>query len=310
MPKSSGLLLGVLRRHQAALLKRPGVVGVGLGLMVKNGKRTRDVGLRVLVRSPDVALPEEMEGVPIQAVVVGNVRANGTARVRPLEGGLSFSQAGVGSYGTMGAVVADAAGSAMALTSFHVLAPACALSTSANVYQPATFDGGSEVVGSVARWYFHPGSAGATGIDAAVARIPAEVPINFTIEDYGAITGLASAALGETISKVGRTTNQTFGVVTNLSTTIALAFDFGNKTFFNQVEVTVTSPSTEIAASGDSGAVWVNSSGKVVAVHMAANSAGTIAYANPIHAVRDRLSFTFQSPATAESSRTFRVRAD
>lgn len=315
MPKPPDLIdkIKVKRRHEAALLAKPGVLGVSVGLLTKGGKRSKDVGIRVLVPSTAEApadLPDKIEGLSIELVPVGKPLANSQNTLRPLKGGASFSGETVSQYGTMGAVVADTAGSALALTSFHVLAPACALSTSAKVVQPANFDGGQQVVGSAARWYFHPGSAGATGIDAAVARIPPEVPVSFNIENYGAILGQASAALGELVTKVGRTTDRTYGIVTDLSTTIAVTFDFGSKTFFDQISVTVTAPSSVVAASGDSGAIWLNGSGQAVGLHMATNGAGTIAYANPFHSVANRLAFTVQSPVTADPSRIYRVRAD
>ena len=317
MPKSPDLLnkLRIKRKHEASLLQKPGVVGVSLGLKHENGKRTKDHAIRVLVRSsaeipPD--LPNRIEGLPVEPVVVGSIRPTGTGRFRPLLGGASIGQEGSDFYGTMGMVVTDAQGSAMALTNFHVLSGnVCALSTSARVTQPAPGDGGQEVIASVARWKLDGGSSGIPGVDAAVANIPPSIPVAFgKITEVGDIRGIASAALGELLTKNGRTSNTTYGVVTDISSTLTIAFEWGNIQFFDQVSVTVTAPSTIVATSGDSGAVWINPSGKAVGLHFASNAGHTIGFANPMHAVADRLSIGVRSPVTADSNRTYRVRAD
>lgn len=63
----------VKRRHEARLMKTPGVVGVGIG---RSGKRTV---IRVYVEkdSPKVrkAVPEALEDVPVEIVVSGPFKA-------------------------------------------------------------------------------------------------------------------------------------------------------------------------------------------------------------------------------------------
>jgi hypothetical protein len=298
------------RKHEASLLGHPGVVGVSVGLMRGgNGKRTKEAGIRVLVASTAAApaLPEKLEGVPVQVEVVGTVRADTLTRIRPLLGGTSLSKDGSTYFGTVGLVVADSQGSALALTNYHVIAGAvCAVSTSANVVQPAAFDGGTEIVGSVKGAFFSGGGAGISGVDAVVASVPPSIATAFgEIRELGSVTGYASAALGETVRKHGRTTETTYGVVTDISTTITVSFDFGSHQFFEQVSVTVTAPSSEVATSGDSGAVWINASGKAVGLHFASNGGHTIGYVNPMHAVVSRLGVNVVSPVTADPLRTF-----
>jgi hypothetical protein len=62
----------VKRRHEAELLGRPGVVGVGLGrhggrdcIMVLLSKRDAKV---------EAGLPRELEGYPVLVEIVGDVR--------------------------------------------------------------------------------------------------------------------------------------------------------------------------------------------------------------------------------------------
>jgi hypothetical protein len=71
----------VKRAHQEVLMSKANVVGVGVGLCHKEGKRTDRVGLIVMVRRkvPKAILavqdmiPEEIEGVPVDVREVGKV---------------------------------------------------------------------------------------------------------------------------------------------------------------------------------------------------------------------------------------------
>ncbi len=63
----------VKKRHEAHLMKTPGVVGVGIG---KSGKRTV-IRVYVAKDSPKVrkAVPESLEDVPVEIVVSGPFKA-------------------------------------------------------------------------------------------------------------------------------------------------------------------------------------------------------------------------------------------
>ena len=73
----------VKHTHQAALLAKANVVGVGVGLIHRNGQRTDQVGLIVMVDekiprarlAPEDVLPSEIEGVPVDVREVGRVKA-------------------------------------------------------------------------------------------------------------------------------------------------------------------------------------------------------------------------------------------
>jgi hypothetical protein len=70
--------------HEAELLAMPNVVGVGVGLQHKQGRRTDEIGLVVLVDhklpiallKPEERLPEEIDGVPVDVKEVGQMRAD------------------------------------------------------------------------------------------------------------------------------------------------------------------------------------------------------------------------------------------
>ena len=75
--------LEVKRRHESELLRRPNVVAVGVGFRSRGGQPTSEVCLVVSVThkipAADLkrgdALPATLEGVPIDVVETGTIRA-------------------------------------------------------------------------------------------------------------------------------------------------------------------------------------------------------------------------------------------
>ncbi len=73
----------IKRRREAELLRKPNVVAVGVGYCTRGGQRTDEVCIVVSVTrkvpasqlKPDEALPVSIEGVPIDVVETGVIRA-------------------------------------------------------------------------------------------------------------------------------------------------------------------------------------------------------------------------------------------
>lgn len=73
----------VKRAHEAALMARANVVGVGVGLVHRGGAATGDVGIVVMVSRKRPAsqlsaadlVPRELDGVPVDVQEVGEIRA-------------------------------------------------------------------------------------------------------------------------------------------------------------------------------------------------------------------------------------------
>jgi hypothetical protein len=73
----------VRERHEAELLSKANVVGVGTGLRRKGGEATEDVAVVVMVEkkvprdelAPEDVLPAQIEGVPVDVQEVGQLRA-------------------------------------------------------------------------------------------------------------------------------------------------------------------------------------------------------------------------------------------
>ncbi len=73
----------VKKGHEASLMSKANVVGVGVGFVQKGGIRTSTVGLVVMVKqklppvqlAPQDMIPSEIEGVPVDVQQVGEIRA-------------------------------------------------------------------------------------------------------------------------------------------------------------------------------------------------------------------------------------------
>ncbi|HQE93029.1 MAG TPA: hypothetical protein PLH19_09345 [Anaerolineae bacterium] len=75
----------VKERYEADLLKKPNVVGVGVGLRMQEGKPVGEPGLIVNVTRkipprflrPQDRIPKMLDGVPVWIEVIGEVEAQG-----------------------------------------------------------------------------------------------------------------------------------------------------------------------------------------------------------------------------------------
>lgn len=73
----------VKQAHEADLLAKANVVGVGVGLRSRGGARTDEVALVVMVTrklpraqlAPKDVIPDQIEGIPVDVQAVGEVRA-------------------------------------------------------------------------------------------------------------------------------------------------------------------------------------------------------------------------------------------
>jgi hypothetical protein len=76
-------ILEVKRRHEQELLRKPNVVAVGIGHLTRGGQQSPEVGIIVSVKNkvpasnlkPGDRLPASIEGVPVDVVETGEIRA-------------------------------------------------------------------------------------------------------------------------------------------------------------------------------------------------------------------------------------------
>jgi hypothetical protein len=75
--------LEVKRRYEQELRRKANVLAVGVGYRTKGGQQTREVAIVVSVKNkvplsdlkPDDRIPAEIEGVPVDVVETGVIRA-------------------------------------------------------------------------------------------------------------------------------------------------------------------------------------------------------------------------------------------
>lgn|GEM_PF-286726 len=219
-------------------------------------------------------------------------------RQRPLKTGVSIAHCNV-TAGTLGAFVKRSDdGKMYLLSNNHVLANEDAGSIGDAVLQQGPYDGGvntGDRVGALAQWIaFNPAN---NLVDAAIAELDdgADVVLR-DLCGLGTLNGLADQPLlpGTPVSKIGRTTGLTRGVVTAIEIDdVVVSYDCGNISFDRQIEIEGMGDNA-FSAGGDSGSLIVDDDMRAVGLlfaggdHGASNGKG-LTYANDIGAVLSAL---------------------
>jgi hypothetical protein len=142
------------------LLAMQNVVGVGIGYQIKGGESTGNYAIVVMVSrklplpalAPNTILPKNVDGVTIDVIEVGELRAlqARTDRWRPAPGGISISHYKI-TAGTFGAIVRDInSGERLILSNNHVIANSNDADPGDQILQPGPIDGGSPDVDTIA----------------------------------------------------------------------------------------------------------------------------------------------------------------
>ena len=222
-------------------------------------------------------------------------------RQRPLLIGASVGHFAI-TAGTTGAFV-NSAGAMAILSNNHVLANENRAAVGDAILQPGNFDGGSSTTDLVANLsHFIPLNTAVPNLfDAAVATLAAGVAPNLTtLTGKGVLTGLRAAPLepGETVFKVGRTTDLTQGKVTAIEVdSIVINYETGNMTFNRQVEIEGAATDAPFSAGGDSGSLIFDADGAACALLFAGGDTGGsngmgLTYANDLAGVLAALNVT------------------
>ncbi|MFZ2146926.1 MAG: hypothetical protein WAV28_06875, partial [Sedimentisphaerales bacterium] len=92
----------------------------------------------------------------------------------------------------------------------------------------------------------------------------------------------ATASVGLTVQKYGRTTSLTKGNITGTNVIVKVGYSSGTARFVNQI---IVESNTEFIGAGDSGSLLVTMDKNPVGLLFAGTSDGKLAVANPIGAV-------------------------
>ncbi len=334
-------LVDLLRSRAQRWPELPNVTSVGVGYRLRRGRRTRGLAIQVTVArkltpaqlraAPFEPLPATLTDGGISAdvdvverayrpsfVVVpdppgsmppappASVRLQRRRRLARIRPGASVGHVDA-SAGTIGAIVYDRrTGRPCVLSNAHVLA-GVTQAADLRVVQPGRFDDGdvaASALGTVLR--SHVGMAG----DCAVATIETRL-YDETILELGVVPRrLATAQLGDVVTKSGRTTGVTRGEVVRVG--VVFNHDYGGIVGVRQIGGFEVGPLPGGAATlcdeGDSGSLWMIEdpttgavSDVVVGLHFAQRDdpAGSIdhALACAIHSVVEKLDISFTSLA-------------
>jgi len=289
-------VMEIQNRHTDQLLTVANVVGTATTILPDG-----NYAVKILVKNEDAAakIPELTENVPVVVEVVGEVIAHDvyTGRYRPVPNGVSGgcyeyyreNQLGyVYDGGTIGCIV-EKGGTKYFLSCNHVFAHANREKIGTPIVQPGLIDVGGlqnpdDIVGYLSdfnqiKWRPLRNS---NVIDAAIAEIAPGV--DYTCDmicGYTPDTVPATAVLGMTVKKCGRTTGYTEGEVVGINVTIVVNYmPDGYARFDNQIQF------TKIASSGDSGSLVVTQDGNhPVGLEFAGSDVAS--FANPIQEILD-----------------------
>jgi hypothetical protein len=242
-------LLEILRQYEQELRAFRGVHYVDVGFRFKDGRPTDELAIRVHVHEkkpeseldPDQILPKHVGGLAVDVIQSSpglelNPRDR---RFDPLVGGVAVKNTRHAFFGTLGVVVFDqVSGAPMGLSNHHVLVGSGGRPGD-NIAQPAS-NNPQDVIGTLTRWNI--------GLDCAVCTLNTSRQISIGIVDYPAgLRAPGMPTIGMAVSKSGRTTQTTFGIVDGVSgAEFTIVPDPANPP-----------PNGEISMGGDSGSVWL-----------------------------------------------------
>jgi hypothetical protein len=291
-------VMDVLRRNEGRLKALQGAHYVDVGYRFVDGKATDELAIRVHVseKVPETALraaqvaPQEIEGIRVD-VIQSNPELQENprdARFDPVVAGTAVANTRFDSFGTLGLVVIDAESSQpMGLSNHHVFVGEEELGQEGDtIVQPATTNE-EDVIGTLARW--------SKDLDCAVCTLNESRVISNEIVDYpDGATAIEEPLIGTPVTKSGRTTGTTFGVIDGVSADeFTIVPDTGHP-----------APSGEISASGDSGSVWLRlADSAALGLHYAGEREpdpnAERAWAKRMARVAEELKFKLRTPSDA-----------
>jgi hypothetical protein len=320
--------IAALDRVRKQWLRKPGVTAVDVGFKISDNVLTDTLALRVHVAQKkditelaasevfnDQGNPQSIDGFPVDVIEatygpsqqapialedVAPQVVSRTARTRPIIGGISCGNPRV-TAGTLGAIVYSRdTCKAMILSNFHILAGALAASAGEPIHQPGRLDGGtsSDRVATLLRYRID------AQMDAAVATIDAGVTFDREVLELGTVSGVREPTLGINVTKSGRTTGVTQGVIDGVSLTVSINYgsDVGVVTLTNQVHIVPRPPwpavDYEVSMGGDSGSVWLEEgTNRAVGLHFGGETdpspASENALCTPISRVAGEFNISF-----------------
>ncbi|KQP12068.1 hypothetical protein ASF45_32195 [Pseudorhodoferax sp. Leaf265] len=249
------------------------------GYIYKGGQRTRRLGARfhVKLKRPieevpaSEVLPTSVDGLPCDVIQASyDLLSSPQAICNPVQLGVSVGNLQRGSTGTVGLIVRDmVSGKPVILSNWHVLCGNVQARAGDVLVQPGPHHIGNAAprpVAHLTRWL--PLS---TGYDAAIGILdPATNATNNLFGTAVAVKGAAPPRTGMSLIKFGALTRATHGVVDGVNGSYVLDYsgrgDAARQMDGVMIRRDARFPEAEISLEGDSGAIWVDSKNRAVAL--------------------------------------------
>jgi PKD repeat protein len=230
-------VIDIQERYTGALMARDGVEGTGIG-HDNNGQ----LAIKVYTATAGIpGIPQQLDGVPVQAVVTGKfiARLSTTDRwPRPVPIGISTGHPDI-TAGTIGCRVKDAGGNVYALSNNHVYANSNDALLGDSVLQPGSYDGGQDTdfyrIGTLYDYEPILFNGSDNTIDAAIADSTTSL-LGFETPSDGYLAPssvVVSASPGLPVQKYGRTTGWTSGTVDAINATVDICYECAGPFCFN-----------------------------------------------------------------------------
>ena len=320
------IALAAQERHQDALMRKPGIHGVGIS-QAEDGSAI--VTVLADTSASAAGIPDTVDGVPVNVVKTGrffalnvdcvgrglkncsSIEAEASAGTepphpsswhpRPVPIGISTGHPDV-TAGTIACRVS--AGCHMyALSNAHVFADTNAGDIGDEILQPGPIDGGThpaDVIGTLYDYVPIVMSTDADNlVDAAIIATNASL-VGTATRSNGYGTPRSQTVLPRynmSVTKYGRTTSQTVAPIKIVNTSVNVGYgSAGTARFIGQMVIESPDSSDPFSKAGDSGALIVASGGsndrKPVGLLFASTTDGVYTIANPINAVLDSFGVT------------------
>ncbi|NFL03799.1 hypothetical protein FDB08_11325 [Clostridium botulinum] len=281
------------------------VVGIGLGKQVSNRQFTGEKCITVFVSgkfpedqlAKEDLIPRTYKGIKTDVLPSGPISTcSFTGKIRPVIGGFGISPTTSNEVGSVGCLVKDKNGYYI-LSNNHVLANTNKIPLDTTIVQPSIKDRGKnpeDVVAKLTKFvpieFKSKDNVPENYVDAAIAKVINEEDVSSKVAFIGEILGVKPAKLDQSVVKVGRTTEQTFGLVLAEGASIIVEYGDEKAIFKNQI---VT---TKMTSEGDSGSLLTDSEGYAVGLIYAHSQKHS--YHNNISDVLEKLEVTLVTKNT------------
>lgn len=273
------------------------VQGLGIGPKLSDGDQTEELALRVYVDTkrprgrlanpvPKKVTVPEGGAVPTDVVEIGTVELEAFRdRVRPAIPGSGVGGLGV-TVGTFGCLVRKRGDdkTLYILSNSHVLANSGLAAIDGDVVQPGDTDGGttpSDTLATLTEFVPFDFSDGYPNtVDAAIARVRSRRSVRCEIRLLGKRPAGVSHTLkrGMTVTKVGRTTDLTTGVIQDLHYRMRIPYPTSTATppARRKAGLRDLVLCSRYTAGGDSGSLVLNDRNRAVGLHFAGSLGSSI----------------------------------